>query len=88
MIIENQLMFIFETCLDKTFLQVGDREDSNVYIRMKVKSAEEVGMFARHIKLSRSTTELEVDFSSNHSYTVVQLISIIFLLSFSLLVYF
>ena len=40
--------------------QVGNREDSNVYIRMKTKSAEEIGMKATHIQLSDKTTEHEV----------------------------
>jgi hypothetical protein len=34
-------------------VQVGDREDSNVYIRMKLRGAKEIGMNAQHIKLSR-----------------------------------
>lgn len=38
-------------------VQVGGREDSNVYIRMKIKAAAEVGVEAQHIKLPRSTTE-------------------------------
>jgi len=41
-------------------VQVGGREDSNVYIRMKIKFAEEVGVKATHVKLPRSTTELEL----------------------------
>ncbi|CAH1783721.1 unnamed protein product [Owenia fusiformis] len=41
-------------------VQVGGREDSNVYIRMKCKSAEAVGMSARHINLPQSTTEQEL----------------------------
>ena len=40
--------------------QVGDREDSNVYIRMKMKTAEEIGIKASNIRLSSSTTEHEV----------------------------
>ncbi len=40
--------------------QVGGREDSNVYIRMKMKAAEQVGMNAMHVKLSNTTTQLEV----------------------------
>ena len=32
-------------------VQVGDREDSNVYIRMKIKAAKECGIEATHIKL-------------------------------------
>ena len=34
-------------------VQVGDREDSNVYIRMKLRGAEEIGINAQHIRLSR-----------------------------------
>jgi len=34
-------------------VQVGNREDSNVYIRMKLKGANEIGMNAQHIKLPR-----------------------------------
>ena len=41
-------------------VQVGDREDSNVYIRAKIKMAHDVGMKAEHHKLSPSTTEKEV----------------------------
>lgn len=38
-------------------VQVGGREDSNVYIRMKLKAAAEVGIAAQHVKLPKSTTE-------------------------------
>jgi hypothetical protein len=41
-------------------LKVGDREDSNVYIRMKLKNAAEVGISAQHIKLSRTTTHQQL----------------------------
>lgn len=41
-------------------VQVGGREDSNVYIRMKMKAAVEIGMRASHIKLPKSTTQVEV----------------------------
>lgn len=41
-------------------VQVGDREDSNVYIKMKVKNSGEIGMNAQHIKLPKSTTQNEV----------------------------
>ncbi|KAJ8940749.1 hypothetical protein NQ314_010611 [Rhamnusium bicolor] len=41
-------------------VQVGGREDSNVYIRMKIKAASDIGIKANHIKLPRSTTESEV----------------------------
>ncbi|KAK4884100.1 hypothetical protein RN001_000371 [Aquatica leii] len=41
-------------------VQVGDREDSNVYIRMKMRAAIEIGINAEHIRLPRSTTEAEL----------------------------
>lgn len=41
-------------------VQVGDREDSNVYIRMKLKYAKDVGVEAEHFKLPSSTNELQV----------------------------
>lgn len=43
-------------------VQVGDREDSNVYIRMKIRAATEIGIKAEHIRLPKSTTEYEVFF--------------------------
>lgn len=46
-------------------VQVGGREDSNVYIRMKIKAATNIGMHAEHVKLPRSITEAEV-----HSYLI------------------
>ncbi|KAH8241243.1 hypothetical protein KR032_004965, partial [Drosophila birchii] len=41
-------------------VQVGGREDSNVYIRMKIKAATEIGIEAVHVKLPRSITEVEL----------------------------
>ncbi|KAL1501009.1 hypothetical protein ABEB36_006415 [Hypothenemus hampei] len=41
-------------------VQVGGREDSNVYIRMKIQAAAAVGAIAEHIKLSRNTTQEEL----------------------------
>ncbi|XP_021561922.1 C-1-tetrahydrofolate synthase, cytoplasmic [Carlito syrichta] len=41
-------------------LQVGDRDDSNLYINVKLKAAEEIGIKATHIKLPRTATEFEV----------------------------
>ncbi|OQV20986.1 C-1-tetrahydrofolate synthase, cytoplasmic [Hypsibius exemplaris] len=38
-------------------VQVGDKSDSNVYIRMKVKAAGDVGIAARHVKLPADITE-------------------------------
>ncbi|XP_058457068.1 C-1-tetrahydrofolate synthase, cytoplasmic isoform X1 [Malaya genurostris] len=41
-------------------VQVGDREDSNVYIRMKIKAAEEIGIRAEHVRLPRTITQDEL----------------------------
>ncbi|XP_044013405.1 C-1-tetrahydrofolate synthase, cytoplasmic isoform X1 [Aphidius gifuensis] len=41
-------------------VQVGGREDSNVYIRMKIKAASEIGINATHVKLPNTTTEMEL----------------------------
>lgn len=41
-------------------VQVGGREDSNVYIRMKRNFAEAVGVAIDHLALPKSTTEAEV----------------------------
>jgi len=41
-------------------IQVGAREDSNVYIRMKMKAAEEIGIKASHIVLPSSITQSEL----------------------------
>ncbi|XP_076978511.1 C-1-tetrahydrofolate synthase, cytoplasmic isoform X1 [Tamandua tetradactyla] len=41
-------------------LQVGDKDDSNLYINVKLKAAEEIGIKATHIKLPRTATESEV----------------------------
>jgi methylenetetrahydrofolate dehydrogenase (NADP+)/methenyltetrahydrofolate cyclohydrolase/formyltetrahydrofolate synthetase len=41
-------------------VQVGNREDSNVYIRMKIKAATEIGMGAELVKLPRTITEIEL----------------------------
>jgi hypothetical protein len=41
-------------------VQVGGREDSNVYIRMKMKAASQIGIEATHIKLPKTITESEV----------------------------
>ena len=40
-------------CPGLVIVQVGDQADSNVYIRMKLKAAEEIGIKASHLKLSR-----------------------------------
>ncbi|GFT13782.1 c-1-tetrahydrofolate synthase, cytoplasmic [Nephila pilipes] len=41
-------------------VQVGAREDSNVYIRMKKKVAAEVGVTTKHVQLLRSLSESEI----------------------------
>ncbi|XP_055387573.1 C-1-tetrahydrofolate synthase, cytoplasmic isoform X2 [Condylostylus longicornis] len=41
-----------------TIVQVGDREDSNVYIRMKLKAAREIGIEAVLLKLPRDIAEI------------------------------
>jgi len=41
-------------------VQVGNREDSNVYIRMKLKGAAEIGMKAEHVKLPSSISERDL----------------------------
>ncbi|XP_076666632.1 pug C-1-tetrahydrofolate synthase, cytoplasmic [Andrena cerasifolii] len=41
-------------------VQVGGREDSNVYIRMKIKAANDIGIAAQHVKLPNTITEVEL----------------------------
>jgi len=41
-------------------VQVGGREDSNVYIRMKIKAATEIGIDAKQIKFPKTITESEL----------------------------
>lgn len=41
-------------------VQVGGREDSNVYIRMKIKAATEIGIEAQHVQFPRTITETEL----------------------------
>lgn len=41
-------------------LQVGDRDDSNLYISSKLKAAAEIGINAKHIRLPNTTSEDEV----------------------------
>ena len=45
---------------DEIIDQVGGREDSNVYIRMKIKAAEQIGISASCLKLDRSTTQTQL----------------------------
>ncbi|XP_071963605.1 C-1-tetrahydrofolate synthase, cytoplasmic-like isoform X1 [Antedon mediterranea] len=37
-------------------VQVGNMEDSNIYIKFKCRAAEEIGMMTHHVKMDRSTT--------------------------------
>ncbi|KAF2366646.1 Formate-tetrahydrofolate ligase FTHFS [Trinorchestia longiramus] len=41
-------------------VQVGAREDSNVYIRMKIKAAEEIGIKARHVCFPNTITQSQL----------------------------
>lgn len=41
-------------------IKVGDRGDSNVYIRNKLRAAENVGITAKHHKLPPSTTQAQL----------------------------
>lgn len=41
-------------------VQVGGREDSNVYIRQKMKAAAEVGVDSEHVKFPREVPEAEL----------------------------
>ncbi|XKL59912.1 hypothetical protein PGB90_000928 [Kerria lacca] len=41
-------------------IQVGNRNDSNVYIRMKIKAAEEIGIKSEHYHLPKSVNEFEI----------------------------
>lgn len=41
-------------------VQVGGREDSNVYIRMKIKAAAEIGIQAQLIQFPQTITESEL----------------------------
>lgn len=43
-----------------TIVQVGNREDSNVYIRMKIKFAEGCGVKTDHLRLDRTIKEDEL----------------------------
>lgn len=44
-------------CPKLAIVQVGGREDSNVYIRMKMQAAAAVGAEAEHIKLPNTATQ-------------------------------
>jgi len=63
-IAKQKVVKLREQCVSFTpklvILQVGNREDSNVYIRMKIKAAAEVGVNVEHKKLSRDTSEYQL----------------------------
>ena len=41
-------------------VQVGDRSDSNVYINMKRKAGDEIGVAVDHVRIPRTVTEGEL----------------------------
>ncbi|KAK7103817.1 C-1-tetrahydrofolate synthase, cytoplasmic-like [Littorina saxatilis] len=41
-------------------VQVGDRSDSNVYIKQKLKASTEIGVDAQYVKLPQSSTQAEI----------------------------
>lgn len=41
-------------------VQVGGRDDSNVYIRMKIRAAAEIGINAQHVQLPRTISQNEL----------------------------
>lgn len=63
----RQRVEILKTCHNVTpllaIVQVGNREDSNVYIRAKIKMAQDVGMLAELHRLTPETTEKEVSYN-------------------------
>lgn len=48
----------FTPCL--TIVQVGNREDSTVYVGKKIIAANGIGIIANHVKLPNTTTEGEL----------------------------
>ncbi|KAB7494407.1 C-1-tetrahydrofolate synthase, cytoplasmic [Armadillidium nasatum] len=66
--IRNQLQSKVKTLINEypdlrpglAIVQAGDREDSNVYIRMKVKAAEEIGINAQHIRYPKTITQSQL----------------------------
>ncbi|XP_056401257.1 C-1-tetrahydrofolate synthase, cytoplasmic isoform X1 [Hyla sarda] len=62
--LKNEVAAMEEKCTGfrpgLAILQVGDRDDSNLYISMKLKAAAEIGINASHVKLPRTATEAEV----------------------------
>lgn len=41
-------------------VQVGGREDSNVYIRMKIRAAADIGIIAQHVQFPKTATQREL----------------------------
>lgn len=41
-------------------VQVGGREDSNVYIRMKIRAAADIGIHAEHVHFPNTITQTEL----------------------------
>lgn len=61
-------------------IQVGGREDSNVYIRMKIKAASEIGIYSEHVKLPRNITESQVNFiiiQLNNFFTLIMIFQLL-----------
>ena len=57
---DTSLVISLNKHYNNNFLQVGNRDDSNVYIRMKLRAATEVGVKAEHIKMDDSTTQYDL----------------------------
>lgn len=41
-------------------IQVGERQDSNVYVRQKMKAAEDIGIDAKRYHLPKTSNQIEV----------------------------
>ena len=54
-------------------VQVGDRADSNVYVKAKIKAAHEAGVNAQHLRLARYSNRNQV------CYTIARLTTVYFL---------
>ena len=48
--------FLLEVRLLMCIIKVGSREDSSVYIRMKIRAASEVGIKVSHIQLPKEVS--------------------------------
>lgn len=62
--VKQQIIKLREQCAGfkprLVILQVGDKEDSNIYIRMKIKAGAEAGVDVQHKKLSRDVSEYQL----------------------------